>query len=99
MGSIPSSLRPFLDQVFADALQVVCLAKFCHTVDEHGCPVCCVFAKFGRLVIPWESVVVVVETFSEGSQGHEQGLAWVDRPCDTNISENIGKDTDEGHEE
>lgn len=81
MAAVAGSLDAFLDHVHGHRFQIVGPADFREEVDERGRQVGRVVAQLGRLVVPRERVVVVVETFAQRQHAYAQIFRRVDVPA------------------
>lgn len=69
MRTITRALNPLLNNLIGHRLKVISPADFSEEVNEVSREVQPVIAQLGRLVVPGESVVVIVEAFAESEDG------------------------------
>lgn len=67
VGSIARLLRDLPDQIIRRVLKIVRPSHLSEQIQTFGGEID--LAKFGRPIIPWERVMVVVPTFSDGQNG------------------------------
>jgi len=62
MAAIARSLHPFLHYVFGHILQIVGPTDSRKEIDQDRSQV--ELAEFGRFVVPWEYVMIIMPTFA-----------------------------------
>lgn len=83
-----SAFGAFAHKLRRRGLQVVRPSDLGEQVDKCGGEVELVIAKFGRLVIPRERVMIIVPTLSYRHHGHKRVFRRVDKP---GINRNVTK--------
>lgn len=68
--AVTGSLDALLDRRMGHCLQVVRPANLSEEIDKRGRKIDVIVAQLGRLVVPWEHVMVVVESLAERQRGH-----------------------------
>lgn len=80
MRAIPSTVNSVTNDVIGHGFEVVSPTDFCEEINETCSEIELAVTEFGGLVVPRESVVVVVETFAESEQGDGHVFGRLDVP-------------------
>ena len=78
VAAVAGPLHAFLDDVSGHRLEVVCPSDSGHGINEKFSDVEGIVPELSGLVVPGESVMVVVESFAEHHEGDRFGFHGVD---------------------